>query len=293
MTSRTAIALFTRDLRVHDNPTLQAAVEQAERVLPVFVLDEAILGSAYLAPNRTSFLVDALRDLDTSLRERGCDGLVVRRGDPVEETVAYFHNELHHDASASMVARTAGLSLNEARDALRRHLGVCYDICHGAVEFEEPQRAFAMLAEAGIRVGKLQLSSALRLPEVTADSARALKTFDDGVYLHQVVERHHGRLSRHVDLAPAFAALREGRAGGEWRVHCHVPVFLAQAGTFHSTQPTLTAALMSGPGRLKRDSPAWKLPCPMSRMNTRSPGRASRAMAARDSSTASRVERPR
>jgi deoxyribodipyrimidine photo-lyase len=83
--SRTAIALFTRDLRMHDNPTLQGAVDSAEQVLPVFVLDDAILGSAYLAPNRASFLVDALRDLDESLKQRGADGLVIRRGDTARE----------------------------------------------------------------------------------------------------------------------------------------------------------------------------------------------------------------
>src|SRR5688572_17724809 len=88
MSSRTAIALFTRDLRVHDNPTLQGAVDAAEQVLPVFVLDDAILGSAYLTPNRTSFLIDALRDLDESLKQRGADGLVVRRGDTAREVAA-------------------------------------------------------------------------------------------------------------------------------------------------------------------------------------------------------------
>ena len=88
MSTSTSIVLFTRDLRVHDNPTLQAAVGSAGRVLPVFVLDESILGSAYLAPNRTALLVDALRDLDAALRERGSDGLVVRRGDPAAETAA-------------------------------------------------------------------------------------------------------------------------------------------------------------------------------------------------------------
>jgi deoxyribodipyrimidine photo-lyase len=51
MASSTAIALFTRDLRVHDNPTLAGAADSADRVLPVFVLDDAILGSRYLAPN--------------------------------------------------------------------------------------------------------------------------------------------------------------------------------------------------------------------------------------------------
>ncbi|HJY45349.1 MAG TPA: deoxyribodipyrimidine photo-lyase, partial [Propionibacteriaceae bacterium] len=88
MWSRTAITLFTRDLRVHDNPTLQGAVDAAEQVLPVFVLDDAILGSAYLAPNRASFLVDALHDLDESLKQRGTDGLVIRRGDTAREVAA-------------------------------------------------------------------------------------------------------------------------------------------------------------------------------------------------------------
>ena len=88
MRPKTAIALFTRDLRMHDNPTLQGAVDAAEQVLPVFVLDDAILGSAYLAPNRASFLVDALRDLDESLKQRGTHGLVIRRGDTAREVAA-------------------------------------------------------------------------------------------------------------------------------------------------------------------------------------------------------------
>ena len=161
----------------------------------------------------------------------------------IDETVAFFRDHLHTDASAAIVAQATGLSSGEARDALHRHLGICYDICHGAVEFEDPADAFARFAAAGIRVAKLQLSSALRLPAVGSDTERALSAFNDGVYLHQVVERRNGTLTRHVDLAPAFAALRAGHAGGEWRVHCHVPVFLEIAGSFHSTQPTLKAAL--------------------------------------------------
>jgi hypothetical protein len=111
------------------------------------------------------------------------------------------------------------------------------------VEFEEPAAAFARFDAAGIRVAKLQLSSALRVPRVDGDTEGLLSTFDDGVYLHQVVQQRNGTLTRYVDLAPAFAALRAGDAGGEWRVHCHVPIFLETAGTFHSTQPTLKAAL--------------------------------------------------
>ena len=50
----------------------------------MFVLDDLILGSAP-APNRASFLVDALRDLDESLKQRGADGLVIRRGDTARQ----------------------------------------------------------------------------------------------------------------------------------------------------------------------------------------------------------------
>ena len=161
----------------------------------------------------------------------------------VEETIAFFRDHLHTDASAAIVADQTGTSPAAAHDALRRHLGVCYDVCHGAVEFEEPARAFAQLGGAGIRIGKLQLSSALRVPEIDANTEKTLTAFNDGVYLHQVVQRRNGSLVRYVDLEPAFAALRAGEAGGEWRVHCHVPVFLEIAGGFHSTQPTLKAAL--------------------------------------------------
>jgi deoxyribodipyrimidine photo-lyase len=81
-----AVVLFTRDLRVRDQPALAAAAREAERVVPLFVLDEALLRGSCGSPNRLSFLLDSLRDLDRSLRDRG-GRLVVRRGDPVDEAL--------------------------------------------------------------------------------------------------------------------------------------------------------------------------------------------------------------
>ena len=78
----TAIVVFTRDLRVHDNPALALACAQAERVVPVFVLDAALTTS----PNRTRFLLDSLADLREGLRERGGE-LVIRHGEPVPEVM--------------------------------------------------------------------------------------------------------------------------------------------------------------------------------------------------------------
>lgn len=67
--------------------------------------------------------------------------------------------------------------------------------------------------------------------------------FDDGVYLHQTVEVQGDRVTRYRDLPEAFDALRSGRAGGEWRVHCHVPLFQADYGALQSTQQPLANLL--------------------------------------------------
>jgi deoxyribodipyrimidine photo-lyase len=84
----TAVVLFTRDLRVHDHPALAEAAATAGAVVGLFVLDDAILGSAFAAPNRVAFLLDALRDLRGSLARRG-SALAVHRGDVVDEAISF------------------------------------------------------------------------------------------------------------------------------------------------------------------------------------------------------------
>lgn len=79
----TTVAVFTRDLRVHDNPMLAAAARGADAVVPLFVRDDRITGTGFAA-GRKKFLNESLTDLDTSLRDIG-GRLVVRDGDPVAE----------------------------------------------------------------------------------------------------------------------------------------------------------------------------------------------------------------
>ena len=80
---RTGIVLVTRDLRIRDNPALHGACGECERVVPLFVLDDAVL-AAFGAANRVAFLLEALRDLDASLKALG-GSLVVRRGEVAVE----------------------------------------------------------------------------------------------------------------------------------------------------------------------------------------------------------------
>jgi len=123
---------------------------------------------------------------------------------------------------------------------LQKFLGVNYDTCHLAVEYEEPADAVATFQKAGIRLGKIHLSSALQLAPDAA--ARAwLHRFADDTYLHQVVARTaDGTLRRDRDLEVALAQPEGDR---EWRIHFHVPLHATTLAHGHTTAPHLLGLL--------------------------------------------------
>lgn len=161
----------------------------------------------------------------------------------VAETVVFFREHLHCAAAAARLAKLTGLDPAAAVTALRENLGVCLDLCHAAVEFEEPAQCLAELEAAGIAVAKIQVTAGLRIPRVTVESAGALNRLEDGVYLHQVVERSADGLARFEDLDAALASDGWRRRDSEWRVHFHVPVFLEALDGFASTQAFVREAL--------------------------------------------------
>jgi len=75
---------FRRDLRLTDNTALAAALARAEEVVPVFVLDPAILGRPDTGVPRVAFLCAALAGLDAGCRAHGSRLLIVH-GKPEEE----------------------------------------------------------------------------------------------------------------------------------------------------------------------------------------------------------------
>ena len=154
----------------------------------------------------------------------------------VDETIEFFARDLHGAAAVERTMALTGLHRDAAERALHEHLGVCLDLCHAAVEFEDAAACLAALDRAGIRVHKMQISAGLRLPSLDDASLAALRRFDDRVYLHQVVQRRLGHLSRFADLPAALASLDGASAEREWRVHFHVPIFLAELAPFASTQ---------------------------------------------------------
>lgn len=159
----------------------------------------------------------------------------------IAEAVAFFEQHLFSDAAAATLARLTGLPIASAAEALPRHLGLCYDVCHAAVEFEDPAQSIQVLGQAGIPIHKLQLSNALRVRAMNAAARARLADFDEPTYLHQVVSRADGKLRREVDLAPALA--RANSDGEEWRVHFHVPLFAQEIPPFTTTQDFLREIL--------------------------------------------------
>ncbi len=160
----------------------------------------------------------------------------------IDEAVEFFEARMFGRAGVARLAALAGLSPAEAEAAMRRHLGLCYDVCHAAVEFEDPRGSIERLRARGIGIYKLQLSAALRVARFGAQSARQLAEFAEPVYLHQVVRRANGALKRYVDLPQALAEA-EGAEGSEWRVHFHVPIFLERMEHFDTTQSFLAEIL--------------------------------------------------
>jgi sugar phosphate isomerase/epimerase len=160
-----------------------------------------------------------------------------------DELVAFLEQQIFAGDAVARFCGLTGYATAAAEAALRRHVGICYDVCHAAVEFEDPAGSIARLKSAGIGIFKLQLSAALRVPRVDGETLAQLKRFDEGVYLHQVVERRaDGELVRYLDLAPAFADI-ERAYGSEWRVHCHVPIFMDTLPHLDTTQGFLRSIL--------------------------------------------------
>jgi hypothetical protein len=147
-----------------------------------------------------------------------------------EETVAFFN-----------AWRAADPAVDD--ESLLRHVGVNYDCCHLAVEFETAAVALDRMAAAGLRLSKLHLSSALRV-RPDAAGRKALAAFVEPVYLHQVVVGNGNEVRRrYVDLPDALADATPSRPDDEWRIHFHVPLHASPGAPFNDTRDHLVGAL--------------------------------------------------
>ena len=171
------------------------------------------------------------------------DGLI----ESAEGMIEFFNKWLLPKGTEYLCAKT-GISFKEAREAIREHVNVCYDVCHFAVGYEKPGTVFKMFEEEGIKIGKIQISSALKLIlhsniEQRQNISQQLKPFAESTYLHQVVEKNDNDMLLHyTDLDIALKHIEKDGAR-EWRIHYHVPVFMKQYNQLLSTQEDILAVL--------------------------------------------------
>lgn len=154
---------------------------------------------------------------------------------------------------------------DENEEIIRRHIRLCHDVCHAAVMFEDQTDVLHRYSAAGIEVGKIQISAALRmnlnpLERPTAATIQEhlsqLAGFNEPRYLHQTSVRRIEDTGfeeqvfyedLHVAMAGERKLLEEnfkaGRQLGEWRIHFHVPIYQQELGLLASTQEQIAECL--------------------------------------------------
>ncbi|MDB4925042.1 metabolite traffic protein EboE [Mucilaginibacter sp.] len=146
------------------------------------------------------------------------------------------------------IAKRFNISADEAEQLIKDHITLCYDVCHFAIGYEPHHEVINELAAKGLKVGKIQISAALKatLPqdaELREPIRDAFARFDESTYLHQVVAKKiNGKLLRYPDLPEALADI-ENVTVKQWRAHFHVPIFTEEFGLVQSTQADIVKVL--------------------------------------------------
>jgi sugar phosphate isomerase/epimerase len=209
------------------------------RVLAALLPDDAVHGSistvplGWRHPWPTTADRAALDQLDR-LAE-GLDALAARTGRPVRVGL---------EAEPGCVVESSEQAVDRLAGVDRRWLGLCLDACHLAVGFEDPVTALSRFAHSGLPVVKLQASAALHADRPTEPTTRrALASFSEERFLHQVRERTPDGLRSWDDLPRALDDAVGSDPVGPWRVHFHVPLHAVPRPPLRSTRTELSHTL--------------------------------------------------
>lgn len=154
------------------------------------------------------------------------------------ELIDFSENRLFLAGRDSLTLREE-ISKRKAEDLLRRHIAVTFDTAHQSVEFEEPVDALRRIEGAGIRIGKVHATSAIRLesPSKNPEALDRLATLSRSPHMHQAVGVDGaGRIVlREHDLESLLSRPDALQACSELRVHFHLPLFLDSLGPLGTT----------------------------------------------------------
>jgi hypothetical protein len=200
-------------------------------------------------PHRPNFLKTAVENLIQCARHlahlRETTGKMIRLAmepeplcelETTDETIEFFRQLRQRAAEANALA------------PVQEHIGVCFDVCHQAVEFEDVAESIRLLDGAQIRINKIHISCAIEIdhPAENEPARQALRRYIEPRYLHQTLARTiDGRIVREVDLTEQLLTNppADFASANAWRVHFHVPVNAEQLGPLKTTRPALRSSL--------------------------------------------------
>ncbi len=190
-------------------------------------------------------LLEVAKFLDRLAQQHGREVLIAIEAEPgcvlntAEEMVEFFEHYLFSGPD---------------RAVARRYLTVCHDICHSGVMFESQTKALELYRQAGIRIGKVQVSSAVHVPwdecqgnrQQQARVAEQMRTFNEPKFMHQTAQRSgdggHQWLAEDLPLAIDKHLSGDEYPSEPWRIHFHVPIYVDQFGDLRTTQADIAEA---------------------------------------------------
>jgi len=144
-----------------------------------------------------------------------------------EETLTFFDRFLSHCSDP---------------DLIKRRIGINYDTCHFALEYDDCRSSLNSLIDAGLRISKIHLSNALSLNPKSDNALARLPAFNEPTYLHQVMTRSaDGSIGRYPDIPEALPLA--DRNAEEWRIHFHIPLYSNPDAPLGSTRNHSSEAL--------------------------------------------------
>jgi len=159
------------------------------------------------------------------------------------DEVLHFYDTYLIPIASQKLMSALGCNKETAQELILRHITVCYDVCHFSLAYEEPEHTLEKFGKAGIKVGKIQVSSALKILFKEGDNAdiwQSLSQFNEPTYLHQVTEKVGDSVVTYTDLPEVLAQRSKAK---ELRSHFHVPIFLEKYDHLFSTQDQIIKVL--------------------------------------------------
>lgn len=169
------------------------------------------------------------------------DGLIENSSEFID-----WYNKYYIPLGKDFLKKRFGIT-GDKTEPLRRHLQLCFDVCHSAIAYEKADIVFKELKNNNILIGKVQISSALQINLINNrdEKIKNLSDYNEPLYLHQVTAiDDQNKLHKFRDLSDALIQLNDKKFI-ECRVHFHVPVFSENYDLLSSTRNNILQTLLS------------------------------------------------